>query len=282
MKEKRLLHLVEQIDETYIAEAAPESASVTATTRVQKKAAARPLWMRWSAIAAAFVLLAGVVTGGYYIFQKDDYDKQPYEGVSGDKPNYNEFQVIQQSVDVVGYNSISEMEDASEYIIRCTISGLSKNHVHLSDVEIEGKMYTLDVGGKTVTPVEVTEVYKGDLEVGQIIYISEPYHFYEPMEGYSYMSTVDGYLPMLEGNEYILYLFHNGEMDDDLKEQYAYTQEYGGLYQIVGTYQGKYVIDEDMQPVKDFAFSDEQMQIFESDERYRKLFAEVMRKIALD
>lgn len=77
MKEKRLLHLVEQINEIYIAEAAPKSADVAATAPVQKKAAVRPVWVRWSAIAAAFVLLLGAVIGGYSIFQKITQGNRP-------------------------------------------------------------------------------------------------------------------------------------------------------------------------------------------------------------
>ncbi len=58
MKNKRFLDLIGNIDETCIAEAAPENVRE------------RWSWKRWSTIAAAFILLVVTVTGGYYLLQR--------------------------------------------------------------------------------------------------------------------------------------------------------------------------------------------------------------------
>lgn len=76
MKNKRLLHLMEHINQAYIEEAAPQ------------KTAARPAWKRWGAIAAAFLFLMSTVIGGYYIFQKFMVNDLPDASV-GNKENEN-------------------------------------------------------------------------------------------------------------------------------------------------------------------------------------------------
>ena len=109
----------------------------------------------------------------------------------------------------------------------------------LSDISIKGKvlpdsyMVLKDstsgwVSGYTKTKIEVTEVFSGDIKVGDIIEVAEPY-YESSIESQTYFITNDGYLPSIVEDEYIWLL-----------EKYDENSERESLYGMFNTYVGRF------------------------------------------
>lgn len=115
------------------------------------------------------------------------------------------------------YNSVEELEDSSDYIVK--VKGIGEREL----VTWKDKYDPTDPGvSGTQTTVKITEVFKGSLHKNDTIIVHEPAYF----EDQKYYSS-QGYNLMVTDSEYLLFLRQFGEQFDD-----------GAV--IIGMYQGKY------------------------------------------
>ena len=119
--------------------------------------------------------------------------------------------------------SLEEIESRTDYIVR----GILKDDA-MQKLERHGDAVTW---GVTVSSFEITEVYRGDLEVGDVIPIAERYYT-EEENGQVYRHEL-GYAPSKPEEEYIFFLiYEDGEESQFLK----------GLYTPVGKEAGRFPV----------------------------------------
>ena len=152
------------------------------------------------------------------------------------------------------------IENITDVIIRAEVLPNREN------IELTRNMY-----GFTRTKVEVTEVYRGDLEVGDIVDIIEEYFYYtDSYTGNIRLRALDLYEPAIIGNEYIFFLYFKGEPGTPRED----------AYQIVNITDGKFPISKDLLKVQNGdKFSHQALNIGEGDiSRYLKIYNEVIKK----
>lgn len=90
---------------------------------------------------------------------------------------------------------LDEIEEQTENIVRVEM----KNIHHLGELDPDKEQYQWTL---TVSQVEVLEVIEGSLEVGDSIYVGEPYYVSHGED----LQRIGGYVPMNNGEEYLLFL----------------------------------------------------------------------------
>lgn len=91
--------------------------------------------------------------------------------------------------------SLAEIEEQTENIILVKMNGI--HHLGELDPTKEEYQWTL-----TVSQVEVQDVIKGTLEVGDSIHVGEPYYVSQGED----LQRIGGYVPMSNGEDYLLFL----------------------------------------------------------------------------
>lgn len=103
------------------------------------------------------------------------------------------------TVNAIDIFSLDELEELAEYVVKGRILDEGENvHTKLSQY--------------TKTGFEISDVYKGELDVGDIIYIGEDY-FKEYIEGVETSFYYDGYKESIPGKEYIFFLVKKPDFD---------------------------------------------------------------------
>lgn len=91
--------------------------------------------------------------------------------------------------------TLADIEEQTENIVRVEMKGI--HHLGELDPEKEEYVWTL-----TVSQVEVLDVIEGSLEVGDNIYVGEPYYISHGED----LQRIGGYVPMNNGEDYLLFL----------------------------------------------------------------------------
>lgn len=91
--------------------------------------------------------------------------------------------------------SLDEIEEQTENIVLVTMKGI--HHLGELDPTKEEYQWTL-----TIAQVEVKDVVKGMLEVGDSIYVGEPYYISQGKD----LQRIGGYVPMSVEQDYLLFL----------------------------------------------------------------------------
>lgn len=138
-------------------------------------------------------------------------------------------------------NSVSQLEDLSDLIVLVTPK--AQENVLIKD-PVDNNVIT----GYTKTTATVLDVIKGNVTEGQDILITEECY---TTNLNSVLWTQQGYLPMEDGDSYLLYL-----------KAYSDTSSYKGMYFPVDLEYGKYVIPQTA-PISAMAttYTTEQLQI---------------------
>lgn len=108
-----------------------------------------------------------------------------------------------------------------------------------------------EFNGYTLTTGCVTKVLQGNIVENSQLQVTEVCYVYN--EG-TELRTIDGYLPMQQGGEYLLFL-----------KAYEEDSAFAGMYSIVDMNYGKYIVGS--RSIKDFEIASEV-----STERYEKFF----------
>jgi hypothetical protein len=192
MKEKRFLHIIGDIDDRHIAEAAPKA----------KKRFA-PAWTKWIAAAACL----GLVVGAVLIVPKLER-KQPIEP-SEDIPISSiktisppeEFPVSDKTTAKVRYATDEEVFEAVktgqwEYLLEYLTEDemFAKDNMYIfRGVVIELTNYSIDFGSTveilTVATIDVQKVYKGVISTGRPLSVLLPCAVYP--DGWVYMEDTE-------------------------------------------------------------------------------------------
>lgn len=142
---------------------------------------------------------------------------------------------------VIPTNNLLQLEDRAYIIVKATILPNSKNIIDNED--------NLSIPiGHTKTNIKINEVYKGNLEVNDIITISEPYfnaiipkelklNSDEISDGTEYTIAYGNYAPSIVNKEYLFFL---SEMVNNEKSIYNET------YYIIGGDIGKYITENEV------------------------------------
>lgn len=97
-------------------------------------------------------------------------------------------------------DNLDDLEKYSDYIVKGKIQEGSKSELIYADGSDDVVM-----SFTTVTPLEINQVYKGDLEVGQIVEICEKYYKSE-IDGKIHIRHFGDYMPSTVDGEYIFFL----------------------------------------------------------------------------
>ena len=148
--------------------------------------------------------------------------------------------------------NLEDLEGKTDLIVTVKITKEKKEYVNL---DTDG----IPLHGHTLTKVEVVNIVDGVIE-GEttVLTICEPYYHYKVFGVQNYLMTVENYKPLLEGEEYLLFLKKASGFDEM-------------IYHIVGSQYGKFVTNilsgEDR--------TAETLSLYEMDEHYEKLYGDV-------
>lgn len=92
--------------------------------------------------------------------------------------------------------SLEELEDHAKYIVQGKFYDDARE-----DIQKDGEVITF---GATVSSFEITKVYKGDFEVGEVIKVGEKYYIDES-DGQKTLVHFGNYLPSEVGKEYLMF-----------------------------------------------------------------------------
>lgn len=106
---------------------------------------------------------------------------------------------------------------------------------HIVKVKFNGNRRI--VKGAILNEVDVEERYKG--ECPDKIYVYENMSIMNPVEGVGSITTNKGYLPMIKGKEYLLYL-----KKQDFMKDYKFMDNQDSSYFITNEFLGKYPLDD--------------------------------------
>ena len=150
--------------------------------------------------------------------------------------------------------TFDELVDVSNLIIRAKVLS---GKVNVED--------TPEVGGYTITKLQVLETFKGDVVPNEIVTITE--YYYQDKDG---IWTYENYLPANENQEYILFL-----MKDDT------DSDWSGMYYPTDLERGKFplksLILDNLDSIDSLSHAD--LEIWKDpDNEYRELYKQVIEK----
>lgn len=128
-------------------------------------------------------------------------------------------------VDLHTPSNLDEYEVEVDCIVKGILSGDSEEVLRESDINLgNGKTTKFVTGGWTITSLQITEVFKGDLKAGDTIRLDEPYWVEDRDEGpvvFIDESYPNDYVPAEKGKEYLFFLIHQDESRGKFADTYA-------------------------------------------------------------
>ena len=118
--------------------------------------------------------------------------------------------------------SLSDLEEQSDYIVRGVLQDDAKQKLEMN----EGYA----IWGVTVSHLKITDVYEGNIDIGDSIPVAERYYTKE-VDGKVFRYEMD-YTPSVPDKEYIFFLIKESDDNEFLK----------GLYTPVGREAGRFLV----------------------------------------
>lgn len=160
---------------------------------------------------------------------------------------------------IIRAESFDQLIDVSDLIIRAEV--LQGKETVLRTTE-DGLVHF----GYTVTQLQVRDVFQGNVNIDDIVVITEEYY----LDG-KIIWTQGNYLPAREGKSYIFFL----------KKYSDLTKEYSGKYYPIDLERGKYSLDSEiLDNIESIdRLTNKQLEIWENpDKEYRDWYQKVMRQ----
>lgn len=120
--------------------------------------------------------------------------------------------------------SLEELEDLSKQIVQGKFRDDAKE-----DLQGDGNKTFY---GVTVSSFEITKVYKGDFEVGDVIKVGEEYYI-DASDGQKTLVHFGNYLPSEVGKEYLMFFDNPPEHSERWKDTYTPICSEKGRYPVV-------------------------------------------------
>ncbi len=120
--------------------------------------------------------------------------------------------------------SLEELEDHAKYIVQGKFYDDARE-----DIQKDGEVITF---GATVSSFEITKVYKGDFEVGEVIKVGEKYYIDES-DGQKTLVHFGNYLPSEVGKEYLMFFNDPPANSERWKDTYTPINCEKGRYPVV-------------------------------------------------
>ena len=137
--------------------------------------------------------------------------------------NDDEYEVVTINCDRVSYESLSEIEERADVIVEAIIGEDQGQEVSSHyDYDIKKE---LPNGGYTKKSITITNVYKGDIEVDDILLFLHDYYKWTYEDGTKQLITTSAFSPVKEGDKYLLFLHKESN-----KEGYSSVGDYLGIY----------------------------------------------------
>ena len=118
-----------------------------------------------------------------------------------------------------GCKTLEDVEYYSDYVVRATV---------LPDLET---VSTDAFGGITLTNLEITEIYKGDFEIGEIIPMTQSY-FLQKIDGKEILVYSENCGPLIPNREYVFFLI----------DGYIPGSKWHGYYASCNLEKGRYLV----------------------------------------
>jgi len=126
------------------------------------------------------------------------------------------------------YDNLQEIEEQAELIVRAIVKENLGQEINTSYDTILDKH--VPVSGYTKQEIEVTKVYKGDVNIGDKLVLMEEYYLWPKPDGNKRLVTTSFVKPLKKESEYLMFLKYQPDWD---------------VYYRVGDYQGIYPIPTD-------------------------------------
>lgn len=159
-------------------------------------------------------------------------DSNTSESDSEDEPDLeipSEIEITNfDTADRTYYHNLQELEERADIIVIAVVKRNLGQEVSTYYDELNKQF--LPITGYTNREIEVTQVYKGDVNVGDKLILGEGYYTWTYPDGTKQFITSSWVKPMNKDSEYLLFL--------------GYSQDLGNYYRI-GDYQGIYPVPTD-------------------------------------
>lgn len=183
MKRKRLLKNLDQIDEQRIEETTPIKRSIS-----------RSIWIKWTVVVACVAVVSIICIP--MLYDRGDGIPPGVEvafGGMGDRTVYHTLQEVEEEagiiVEAVPRKVLGQEVGTVHFYIK------EKNEV------VESPSY-----GYTKWEIEVTKVYKGDVEVGDKLVFLHSYYIWTYSDGNKVFYTFSSRKPEVNNKKYIMFL----------------------------------------------------------------------------
>ncbi len=143
-------------------------------------------------------------------------------------------ELVRPASDRTYYNNLNQVEDQATLIVRAVVKDTLGQEVDtIYDSVLKKELPTY---GYTKREIEVTEVYQGDVKVGDKLVLLQEYYLWTKSDGKKQLVNSSSVKPAIKGGEYLFFLRH---------------EEMMGGYSTVGDYQGIYALPTDKVKTKE-------------------------------
>lgn len=192
------------------------------------------------------VILLIVVTGGYFFYN---------------------FIAPAQLINIhteqaITINCLDDLEQNCDIIVRARVLDGAEERKTIDKADSEA------IFGYTITPIEIIDVYRGDIKIKTKLKITEEYWTRKYPNGKKQIVAIENYKPCKQNNEYIFFLkkYINGDCK--------------GMYFPLGVEKGKYLVNNIIRRDTDInSLENDDMEIgsFNGND-YKKILSEVINK----
>jgi hypothetical protein len=139
-----------------------------------------------------------------------------------------DIEIVRPMGDRIFYYNLQEVEEKSDLIVKAVVKGtLGQKVFTLYNADLQKDLPTF---GYTKREIEITQVYKGDTNVGDKLVLSEDYYIWKNPDGKKQLVCFTSVKPAVKEKEYLLFLSYHKDL---------------GAYYAVGDYQGIFDIPTD-------------------------------------
>ena len=139
-----------------------------------------------------------------------------------------DIEIVRPMGDRIFYYNLLEVEERSDLIVRAVVKGTLGQEVFASysgDLQKD-----LPAFGYTKREIEITQIYKGDINVGDKLVLAEEYYIWKYPDDKKQLVCFTLVKPAVKEKEYLLFLSYHKDL---------------GAYYAVGDYQGRFDIPTD-------------------------------------
>lgn len=136
----------------------------------------------------------------------------------------SDIEVVHPQSDRIYCEDLQQVEDEATIIVRAVAKETLDQKV---DTIYDRELKDVPTYGYTKREIEVTQVYNGDVNVGDKLVLLQAYYIWTYSDGYKQLISSTSVKPVVKETEYLMFLRYN-----EIMEGYSLVGDYQGIYAI--------------------------------------------------